>query len=62
MNTQKYKIIFTNKYIQQMRKLKEKYENNYFTKFKNLSNKQISYLENMPRMYQKLLSDEKLNR
>lgn len=62
MMNQKYKIIFSNKYIQQMRNIKEKYEQNYYIKLKDLSNKQIRYLEDMPRMYQKLLFDEKLER
>ena len=62
MGSKKYKIIFSNKYIQQMKRIKEKYEKSYCTKLKDLSNKQISYLEYMPRMYQELLLDEKLER
>lgn len=42
MINKKYKIIFSNKYIQQMRKIKEKYEQNYYIKLKNLSNKQLA--------------------
>ena len=62
LNNKKYKIIFSNMYIQQMKQIKENYEKNYYIKLKNLSNKQLSYLENMPRMYQKIMFDEKLNR
>lgn len=62
MGNKKYEIIFSNKYIQQMKIIKERYEKSYCTKLKELSNKQISYLEYMPRMYQKVLHNEKLER
>lgn len=62
MYKQRYEIILTERYKEDMITIKEKSEKNYYTRFKERSDVQISYLSNMPRMYQRLYLKQKMNR
>lgn len=59
----KYKIIFNNKFIQDMIEIKEQHERNYYVKLRESSNKKIKHLEYMPRMYQQIwINNDKISR
>ena len=58
----KFRIIITPEYKENMREIYRFYSKIYFNKLRKTAKMQISYLRHMPRMYQKLFVKNELIR